>query len=39
MESRDYDVTQFQPILYCADSFTHLEEALSAYLIGKTAIA
>jgi phenylalanine-4-hydroxylase len=39
MESRDYDVTQYQPILYCADSFAHLEDALSSYLIGKVARA
>ncbi len=37
MENRDYDVTQYQPVLYCAESFEHLEDALSTYLIGKAA--
>lgn len=31
MEQRDYDVTQYQPLLYCADSFEDMVEKLSAY--------
>lgn len=31
MEARDYDVTQYQPLLYCAESLEEMVEKLSAY--------
>ncbi|MBW2735185.1 MAG: phenylalanine 4-monooxygenase [Deltaproteobacteria bacterium] len=31
MEAQDYDVTQYQPLLYCADSFEEMVQKLSAY--------
>jgi phenylalanine-4-hydroxylase len=30
---QDYDPTNFQPILFCADSFTAMYESLRAYLV------
>lgn len=32
MESLDYDVTMYQPVLFCADSFDHMESTLTDYL-------
>lgn len=32
MEQRDYDVTQYQPILYCAESFDEMVEKLQQYV-------
>lgn len=34
MEQRDYDVTQYQPILYCAESFDEMVDKLQAYVEG-----
>ena len=32
MQAQDYDVTQFQPVLFCADSFAQIRDELSAYI-------
>jgi phenylalanine-4-hydroxylase len=32
MEQQDYDVTQYQPILYCAESFDEMVDKLAAYV-------
>lgn len=32
MEAQDYDVTRYQPVLFCADSLTRLDEQLGHYL-------
>ncbi len=31
MEVTEYDVTQYQPLLFCADSYAHLRETLIGY--------
>ena len=32
IEAQDYDVTKYQPVLFCADSFDHLARSLRDYL-------
>lgn len=34
MATLDYDITQYQPVLFAADSFAHAHEVLSAFFAG-----
>ena len=31
MGTIDYDITKYQPVLYCAESMNHLEEVVGAF--------